>query len=229
VKLVANAATGFWGSHMIRAMLALHGREVDAWYAILDGDPGARALLHDWNLREELYALKVEVEEPTGWEVRGIMPGGGPVLAEDRVIALDVSRARGDRLHIRLRPPAGFWALNSFGMAYGADPPVPVIRLAPVEARDSRDANVLAELRGADDRYQVMPDVGERVQVVFPAPPPRDGMERTVFLHSRGYYRLHLGEGGEPDRATLQQLASTPGGPVRFAADRFGEWRSRRD
>jgi hypothetical protein len=228
VKLVANAATGSWGSHMIRAMLALHGRELDAWYATLDGDAGARALLHAWNLREELYALKVEVEEPTGWEVRGILPGGGPVLAEDRLIPLDVSRTRGDRLRIRLRPPAGFWALNSFGMDYGADPPVPVTRLAPVEARDSRDASVLAELRAADDRYQVMPHIGDHVELVFPAPAPRDGMERTVFLHSRGYYRLHLVESGEPDRATLQQIANTPGAPTQFAADRFAEWRSRR-
>ncbi|PYQ03449.1 MAG: hypothetical protein DMF83_21170 [Acidobacteria bacterium] len=209
-------------------MLALHGREVDAWYATLDGNPGVRALLHAWNLREELYALKLELEEPTGWEVRGILPGGGPVLAEDRVIPLDVSRALGDRLRIRLRPPAGFWALNSFGMEYGVDAPVSVTRVAPVEARDSQDVNVLAELLAADDQYQMMAHVGEQVQLVFPAPAPRDGMERTVFLHSRGYYRLHLVEGGEPDRSTLQQIANTPDGPVRFAADRFGEWRSSR-
>lgn len=228
VKLVANVATGFWGSHMIRAMLALHGREVNTWHATLDGSPEARSLLHAWNLREELYALKVEVDEPTGWEVRGILPGGGPIVAENRVVALDISRTRGDRLRIRMRPPAGFWALNSFAMDYGTRPAVPATRVALARATDSRGKSVVADLLANDDRYQVMPRVGDQVELVFPAPPTRAGMQRTVFLHSRGYYRLHHLEEGEPDRATLEQFANMPGAPLRFAADRFSEWRSRR-
>jgi len=65
-------------------------------------------------------------EEPPGWIARGSVPSGGPFIAEDRVIPLDVSRVSGTRLRIRLRPPVGFWALNSFAVSYdAASPPTP--------------------------------------------------------------------------------------------------------
>lgn len=228
VKLVASVATGLWGSHMIREMLALRGRDLDAWYASIDGDPAAGGALRAWNLREELYALKVEVEEPTGWEVRGALIGGGPFIAENRVLPLDVSAVRGDRLRLRIRPPAGFWALNSFALDYSQDGELVVEKIASVEARDTRGIDVLQALRGRDDDYYAMPETGDRGYVVFPAPEPRPGTERTVFLHSRGYYRLHLTGEGEPDRAMLKQIADEPGGAARFAAARFARWQSER-
>jgi DNA-directed RNA polymerase specialized sigma24 family protein len=51
------------------------------------------------------------------------------------------------------------------------------------------------------------------------------GMERTVFLHSRGYYRLHLTGSGNPDTATLGQIGNTPDVAARFAIKRYNEWR----
>jgi hypothetical protein len=84
---------------------------------------------------------------------------------------------------------------------------------------------MLAELSKTDDAYYAMPNVGDRGWVNFPAPPPRPGMERTVFLHSRGYYRLHLTGSGNPDTATLGQIGNTPDAAARFAIKRYNEWR----
>jgi hypothetical protein len=224
-RLVANVATGQWGSHMIREMLELRGREVGAWYDLIDTSPQAKLQLLAWNLREELYTLKLWVEEPTGWELRGLLPGGGPFIAEDRVVPLDVSRVPGDRLRIRVQPPAGFWAFNSFYVDYGTDQRIAVDTLAPLEAKDATGRDVLAQLRAADGDYHTMPRTGDRTYVVFPAAERQAGMERTLILHSRGYYRLHLSEEGEPDLATLQRLEDEPGYAARFAAERFAEWR----
>ena len=80
-KLEVNAATGLWGSYLIRQILEMRGRAVSQRYADLDGSQPARDELRAWNLREELFMLKVWVEEPEGWVERGIIPGGGPVLA----------------------------------------------------------------------------------------------------------------------------------------------------
>jgi hypothetical protein len=224
-RLVANVSTGLWGSHMIRAMLELRGREVGAWYELIDGSPAARDLLFAWNLREELYTLKLRVEEPSGWELRGLLPGGGPFIAEDRVVPLDVSRVQGDRLRISVQPPAGFWALNSFAVDYGRNQSLVVDTVAAIEARDQNGRDVLSEIRSADDRYYTMPQTGDKGYVVFPAQDPRQGMERTVFLHARGYYRLHLSEEGEPDVLTLQRLAEEPGYTAAFAASEYAKWR----
>jgi len=227
-RLVANVATGLWGSGMIKEMLKLRGRDLESWYDSMDRDRTQSAALFAWTLREELFALKLEVEEPSGWKHRGTLPGGGPFIAEDRVVVLDVSQATGDQLRIRIRPPVGFWALNSFAVDYGPDQTPIVEKVHPLKAWDDGDRDLLSQLSKADDAYYAMPKVGDRAWVEFPAPPARPDMERTVFLHTRGYYKLHLTGSGKPDLATLQQIRDVPDAAARFAAKRYGEWRAER-
>jgi hypothetical protein len=224
-RLVANVATGLWGSNMIKEMLLLRGRDLESWYATMDGDRTQSAALFAWILREELFALKLEVEEPDGWKHRGTLPGGGPFIAEDRVVALDLSRATGDQLRVRIRPPVGFWALNSFAVDYGPDQQPIVEKVSPIKAWNDRNRDLLADLAKTDDAYYAMPKMGDQAWVNFPAPAPRPGMQRTVFLHSRGYYRLHLTGSGNPDIATLEQIGSVPDAAARFAIKRYNEWR----
>jgi hypothetical protein len=222
--LVTNVATGTWGSHMIRAMLQLRGRDVEAWYARIDGGTHSRDSLMAWDLREELYHLRVDVREPDGWRTRAILPGGGPLIAEDRVIPLDLRGIKGDSVRLRIRPPRGFWALNSFALDYGGERPSTVDTLRPIAAKDARWGNVLPALSASDDRYYAMPRSGDRGYVDFRAPPPRPGLDRTVLLHTRGYYRLHLPMGGEPDTATLRRISYVPGAAAEFAAQQFSRW-----
>jgi hypothetical protein len=83
---------------------------------------------------------------------------------------------------------------------------------------------VLPELVAIDDRYVAMPNIGDTANLTFHAPSRHAGTERAVFLHSRGYYKLHLSGTGEPDTKTLDAIENVPGTAARFAADRFGEW-----
>ena len=224
-RLVANIATGLWGSGMIKEMLMLRGSDLESWYDTMDRDRTQSAALFAWTLREELFALKFEVEEPSGWKHRGTLPGGGPFIAEDRVVALDLSQATGDQLRIRIRPPMGFWALNSLAVDYGPDRTPIVENVGPLKAWNDGNRNLLAELLKKDEEYYAMPKVGDRAWVEFPAPPARPGMERTVFLHSRGYYKLHLTGSGKPDTAALQEISDMPDAAARFAARRYSAWR----
>jgi hypothetical protein len=224
-NLIANAATGLWGSYMIKKMVELRGRETAAWFASLDGNAAAAQAVHTWSEREETYRLRIEVEEPTGWELRGTLAGGGPLLAEDRVAPLDVSRTRGSQLRIRLRPPAGFWAFNSFAMAFGAGQSVAIDRIGALSAATSEGRNILPDLLASDDRYYPMPTMSDRAELAYPAPARKKGMDRTVFLHSRGWYQLHLRQDGDPDTATISRIMAVPGAAASFAADRFADWR----
>jgi hypothetical protein len=224
-NLIANAATGLWGSYMVKRMVELRGRETAGWLSSLDRDPAAVQALHEWGASEGTYRLPIEVEEPSGWEVRGALPNGGPLLAEDRVIPLDVSRVRGDRLRIRLRPPVGFWAFNSFAIAYGSGRIPAVTRVAPLSAVTADGRDILPDLLADDDRYYAMPDNTDRAEIAFQAPPRRAGQDRTVLLHSRGWYQLHLRNDGAPDEPALTRLTSIPGAAAQFAVDRFAEWR----
>jgi hypothetical protein len=225
VNLIANAATGLWGSYMIKRMVELHGRDTAAWLAALDKDPAGVQAIHAWGEREGTYRLPIEVEEASGWVVRGALPNGGPLLAEDRAIALDVSHVRGTQLRIRMRPPVGYWAFNSFAVAYGSGQAVNVRRVAAKSARTSDGEDISGDLAAADERYYPMPEMTDQAEVTFPAPPRTPGEDRTVFLHSRGWYQLHLRDTSAPDLTTFNKILTVPGAAVQFAADRFAEWR----
>ena len=225
-RLVARAGTGMWGSHMIREMLDLRGSAVRDWYAAVDGDRAAQDSLRLWNLREELYVLKLDVEEAGGWRPRGLLPGGGPFITESRVVPLDVSAAAGDSLRLRIRPPSGFWALNSFAVSYDdGERPLAVDTVAPLAAQTSDGRDLLADLAAPDDRYYAMPTTSDRATVTFRAPPPRPGAQRTVFLHTRGYYRLYLDERGQPNLAALRRITDEPDAAARMAAESFARRR----
>lgn len=224
VKLIVNAATGLWGSYMIKKMVELRGRDVGAWYTAIDNSKAARDALFAWEVREELYQLKIYVEEPTGWQVRGILPGTGPFISKDRIVPLDVSRVTGDQLRIRIHPPSGFWALNSFNVDYSQDSPVSVEKVQLATAQDLQGKDVLQDLIAVDDRYLPMPNIGDTADLSFRAPPRRAGSDRAVFLHSRGYYKLHIAGTGEPDTKTLQVLENVHGTAVRFAASQYQQW-----
>jgi hypothetical protein len=223
-KLVARAGTGLWGSHMIREMLAMRGAAVRDWYAAIDSSRQAYDSLRAWNVREELYVLKLDVEEAGGWRTRALLPGGGPFITESRVVPLDIRGAVGDSLRVRIRPPLGFWALNSFAVSYDdAEQPVAVDTIAPLAARTFDGRNVLAELASSDGAYYAMPTTEDRATVTFRAPPPRAGTARSIFLHSRGYYRLHLDEQGPPNLTALQRLIDVPDAGARMAAESYAK------
>jgi hypothetical protein len=222
-KLVASATETVWAGEAAGRMLGLLGPQLPAWYEQIDGNPAARGELLGWMAREELFALKIEVEEPTGWQVRGMLPIAGPFVSDERVTPLDVSRVAGDKVRVRLRPPAGFWAFNSFAMSYGAEHPARVTKLEPVRARDAAGRDLLPALRAADGQYYEMQKQGEKAAVAFAAPPAAPGMERTLFLHSRGYYRMHIPESGEANIGTFQKILTEPGAGAAFSAKMYGE------
>jgi hypothetical protein len=210
-----------WGGMMIRDLLALRGDSLTAWYRTIDHDSAGRAAIYAWDSREELFALKVLVDEATGWQVRGVILGGGPFLTPDRVVPLDISHARGDSLHLRLRPPSGFWAFNSFAIAYSSLPGVTIDTLAPATARTESGRDVRAELTWGDTQYYAMPTNTDRAYLTFAAPPQRPGTVRTVVVHARGYYSIHINPTGPPDVAALTSIAQVPDAFARLSADKF--------
>jgi hypothetical protein len=74
---------------------------------------------------------------------------------------------QGDQLHIRIRPPAGFWALNSFAVDYTPDRALSVQTIKPATARDLQGTDVLPELVAIDDRYVAMPNIGDTANLTF--------------------------------------------------------------
>ncbi|MCK4462379.1 MAG: hypothetical protein KAW46_11285, partial [candidate division Zixibacteria bacterium] len=55
-------------------------------------------------------------------------------------------------------------------------------------------------------------------------PPLRDGLTRTSFLKSTGYYRIHLDENRPAQIERLVQIAMTPGAVIDFAVEKYQDF-----
>ena len=100
------------------------------------------------------------------------------------------------------------------------------MRVAPSYAKTNHGRDVLDDLRLPDDRYYPMPSNSDRAEVRFKAPSEKPGLKRTIFLHSRGWYQLHLNTTPEPDLEALDGIFNHPDGASRFASKEYAVWQA---
>ncbi|PLX30910.1 MAG: hypothetical protein C0600_07095 [Ignavibacteria bacterium] len=224
-SLLINAGTATWGSNMIRAMLELRGSAVDDWYADVDAGGFERLKLGMFMLREELYVLKVFVQTGTSWTQRAIIGGSGPYMTEDRLYALDLTGIEGDSLHIRVRPPRGFWSLDHVAISYTPTVKPEQQTIEPVQARTQDGHNIRTALARMDQQYHDMPMTGDAFHLEFEAPAMKEDLERSLFLETTGYYMLHLEKQAPPQTDIIQELMNTPDMIVSHSLNQYLQWR----
>ena len=221
VRLAVRAGTAQWGVQMFNKIFSLYGRDLNGMLDSLDDNRLEANSVLAWTRREDLFTLNVWVREAAGWKVRGVIPGG---WMGSKVIPLDLSGVTGNTVQIQLRPPGGFWAIDSMTMDFGVDQPLRVTRLQPATARTDSGAEVTDQLRQTDGKYY-QASQGDKAEITFNAPPATPGMSRTVFLSSRGYYRPNMHSTAPADTATLLRIFTVPDGMARFAAEQFAALR----
>jgi len=221
VRLVADAWTTVQGSAAAKDLLENLGTGTAAFFAEVDARGPAYAKLMGWYAREELYLLKVEAETPQGWKPRAVIYGGGPYVAKEKAYSLDVSDIPGDRLRLRLRPPAGFWRFDSLLLDASDPHPVRVLEVAPSSARTDDGRDVAASLEATDGNFHLMPPAAGGVELVFPAPPSEPGSARSIILKAGGYYDIHLSGSGTPRPDIVDRILTERGYALRLVWDRW--------
>ncbi|NUM77932.1 hypothetical protein HUU40_26520 [candidate division KSB1 bacterium] len=208
-KLCCNLQNTLWASYLQGQLLALHGRELPDWYALMNSSPAARAALFQAMVREGM--LLVHVWNGQVWQEAGFFWEVGPSLAKDQVLWLDLSNIPGENLRVKLESTAGFWMINSVVIDYSPEAELIVTELLPEQARDHLGQDQREILTDNDGRYYVMPAVQDWAELVFVAPPLRKGQQRSVVLKSSGYYEIHVSAEGEPQRELVSRLMAEPG------------------
>ncbi|KPL19637.1 MAG: hypothetical protein AMJ92_02510 [candidate division Zixibacteria bacterium SM23_81] len=224
-KLVVHGCTTLWGSQMLRRMTEIRGDQLENWYAGLN-NAAQKEMLNAWNKREQIYKLQVYIWAANTWAHRGEIMGGGPFIAEERVVPLDLADIEGDTLKIRVSPPTGFWQLNSFAVDYSQDVPFEFHDISASSATGHDGVDLRSVLESTDANYYVMPEVGQRAYLTFPVPPPKLNSERTVFAKVSGYYDMHLNASGKPKSEIVHRILSEPGYVTKFALQEYFKWRS---
>lgn len=222
-NLVVNASTSQWGSIMMREMLQARGSGLREWRNSVDNHGPAMTEMVQFNMREELYLLRVYVREGDEWVMRGWIPGGAPAVAETRVIPLDLSGVHGDTVEVRVNPPRGFWSFDYVGMSYdekAVEFPVDVA-LERGLLGDGTDATAL--LSSDDGRRHEMRNVGDTMTLTFRAMKTPASATRTIFLDTRGYYESHIDESQPEQTALIAEMLANQGAIVRYSLQKFAE------
>ena len=223
-KLIINAGTSLWGSQMIREMQTLYGDYIDTWYEQIDKKGIEKEQMLQFIEREELYIMNANVKVNGSWVSRASINGGGPFIAETRTYDLNLQNVIGDTLFIQFNIPYGFWTLNYAAIEYGdnTQPFIQEVKLS--QAIDHVGESISTTLMTKDDQYYIMPKVGDFFLAEADAPLVREGYQRTIFLKTNGYYKLHLNKDQKMQSEKLFEIASIPGMIVKYSLDRFNDW-----
>jgi hypothetical protein len=222
-KLLVNGCTSLWGSQIAKEFLELYGNTLPEWYNEVDNYGPAFQRLMNWYYDEELYLLQIRVDTEKGWKSKGVIFGGGPFISEDKVYTIDISDISSDTLKIKLTPAATFWMIDHICVDYTDNIDLTVTEIETIEGFDDTGQDVRQLLARADNNFLIMPEKGDRAELVFPAPPSIDGMNRTIILKSTGYYQIHIQGQGEAQYEILDKIHSQPGFSIRYALQKYIE------
>jgi len=224
-KLWVNAGTTSWGSEMGKRILDLQGNRIIEWYNEVNTFGPAFQRLISWFYNEELYLLQIRMETKDGWESKGVIYGSGPLISEDKAYVIDISDVPDDTLKIKLLPPLNFWTLNYIAIDYTEDSPIETKEIEAVKAVDSIGEDMRGILEENDKNYFIMPNMGDKAELVFEAPPKKDDMERSAFLKANGYYDIHLERKGKPQTEIFERILNEPGFTGQYALQEYLKWK----
>jgi hypothetical protein len=214
-KLLLRANNSFWLDYVMGQFFDLFGDNYSKWFKQQqDASRGG-----EWSL-EQGIPLSVYVKQGGQWKYLDHFNVIGSVAAKDVVMACDLSGVEGGTVELKLECGYLFWELDYAAMDFSPQVGTQVKTVGLASATDSRGRDVKDNLAGDDDRYFTMPETGEQALLSFAVPAQEPGTERTVFLHSKGYYEVLRAPSGKADLATLYGFRK-PGRLSAFSRERF--------
>ena len=177
-KLILNAANSTWRALFAREAAALQG-----------GTPKGKkpATLYQ---EGEFGKLRVRLLTINGWQTGQVVFATGPLPAETGIYELDLDDVDGERVRLQIEPPAGYWLIDRIGLDFREETPVQDEVIGAEAADGPGAADLLLALAAEDRTTAVFADPGQESTLTFAIPPPREGMERTLFLRTVSCYEM---------------------------------------
>ena len=119
-----------------------------------------------------------------------------------------------------------FWELDYASMDFSQDLPVRMNAIKPSSAVNESGKKVEKLLAADDDQYYNQPETGNEVILDFTSPDITQDGNRSIFLHSKGYY-VHVRNYQNPPDISALETFRIPGRLSQFSFDRFSETKSR--
>jgi hypothetical protein len=179
--------------------------------------------LQQWAMQQNI-PLSVWLETTPGkWEKADFFNLAGTGVTRRDVLPLDLSKIRGNQVHIRLTSGFLFWEIDYVALDFSPDQPVHTRVLTAASATDQDGRDIRGLLQSNDNQYYIQPKIGDEARLSFPAPQMLPGMERSLFLHAKGHYQiLREPVEGKPSRRYLRSFTQPDAFP-KYSREQWNE------
>ena len=223
-KLVVNAGNSMWSDYSFGELTKLFGNRYEEFIKWQGKRPPDKTI--QWRM-DQRFALMVYVETSTGWRFIDYFDLIGPLGARDMVMpvglagALFTTKSGGERsVRIKLESGFKFWDLDYAAMDFSKDLPCRVDVVQPASAITEKGIDVKQQLSKNDTKYYIQEKIGEEGLIVYQETQEVRGMQKSVFLHTKGYYTHVRNYPNPPDKEQLNSFL-IPGRFSRFSFDNY--------
>lgn len=199
-KLFIRAKNTFVLDYMIGQFNNQFGDLYKNWQKKQQNAPAEQ--LRQWSLDQNI-PLSLAVERNGIWEKTDYFNIAGPMAMRDDVLAIPLNGTESNPLKIKLEAGNFFWEIDYAGIDYSPQSEISY-KIVPVITAFTQDGEEVGKMLQKDDRkYYVQPEVGDNATVLFEMPEMTND-ERTVILHSKGWYQILRNPTGTPNREYLE-------------------------
>lgn len=172
--------------------------------------------LRQWALDQGI-PLSVSVMRNNSWEFVDYYNIAGPMAFKDDILELPLQGNEGPALEVKLESGSFFWEIDYAAIDYSPQANVTTCTVPVSSAVNERGKDVARQLRSDDSKYYTQPATENNAVVTFDLPAAK-GLERTIYLHSKGWYELIRNPRGPHDKEYLLTFKQ-PGRFNRFVLD----------
>lgn len=215
--LVLRARNTKWVASVYDEFNSLFGKKFEKWVEMNKDKPLEER--RKW-MEEQGLPLLVEINSESGWETVEVIDLVGDIDFNSIAVKLEGLNPGLDKIEMRIRCGFLFWELDRVFVDFSATPNLDAERFAPsfVEGNDST-ASIIS-LKFNDQQYMEQINKGDFANIQFDNIPVKEGLQRTIFLHSEGYYVIHKSYSGKTERKELSKYAE-PGELSRLSKRMF--------
>lgn len=185
-KLVMQVKNTEWSGYVYHEFTKLFGSYYDNWVARNQRKKSREEMEADQ--KKHGLPLVISVKNGNEWVDIEAIDLVGSISYNGLAVELPQELLKSDQLEVRIRSGFLFWKLDYLALDFSANEGFEVQKLKPSVANGNRDKDFIDELSFDDESYMDHPLYGDSTYVEYHGLKVNAEKQRTLILHSKGYY-----------------------------------------
>jgi len=201
-KLAIHAKNSIILDYMIGQFHESFGTVYDTYMKKQQNAPEEK--MRQWALNQGI-PLSLYVERNGQWEFVDYYHIAGPMKFKDDILQFSLKGNESDPLRLKLEFGNFLWEIDYTALDYLPDQQYKTYALPVQTAINEKQENIVKQISTDDQNYYTQPETDNQAVITFNLPENTD-QNRTIFLHSKGWYQILHDPKGKPDIAYLKSF-----------------------